>query len=184
MTRLRTALLLGASLAAGAVVAGCSMTASKAGSGETGPRSASSASAGAAAGNVAPDFQLTLMDGSSVSLGEMRGRPAVLIFWTAWCPVCKEEAPRINELAGRYEPLGVYVLGINIQDSQARTESGIQSFGIRYPVARDADASVARRYKVTGTPTIVFLDRNGLIQYAGNELPADYSARLDGLFSR
>ncbi|MCA1602317.1 MAG: TlpA family protein disulfide reductase [Acidobacteria bacterium] len=36
------------------------------------------------------------MDGSQVSLADLRGRPAVLIFWTAWCPVCKEEAPHFN----------------------------------------------------------------------------------------
>ena len=65
----------------------------------------------------------------------------------------------------------VYVLGINIQDSMARTESGIRDFGIHYTVARDADAAVARRYHVTGTPTIIFLDRNGVVQYFGYEYP-------------
>ena len=39
----------------------------------------------------------------------------------------------------------------------ARTEGGIKDFGIRYSVARDADASVARQYNATGTPTIVFV---------------------------
>lgn len=98
----------------------------------------------------------------------------MLVFWTAWCPVCKEEAPQFNQLAAQYEPRGVRVLGINIQDSLARTESGIKDFGIRYAVVRDADAGVARLYKVTGTPTIVFLDRQGTVRYFGNELPSDY----------
>ncbi|MCA1605641.1 MAG: peroxiredoxin family protein, partial [Acidobacteria bacterium] len=64
-------------------------------------------------GNTAPDFQLTKMDGSQVSLADLHGRPAVLIFWTAWCPVCKEEAPLFNALAEKYGPRGVQVLGIN-----------------------------------------------------------------------
>jgi thioredoxin-related protein len=75
----------------------------------------------------------------------------------------------------------VRVLGINIQDSQARTESGIKDFGIRYSIARDADAGVARRYNVTGTPTIVFVDRNGVVRYSGNKLPGDYAEHLDAM---
>ena len=73
------------------------------------------------------------------------------------------------------------MLGINIKDSVPRTEAGIKEFGIRYAVARDADASLARRYHVTGTPTVIILDRNGVVHYFGNELPADYNARLDSL---
>lgn len=143
----------------------------------------SEAKVGTEVGNTAPDFRLEKMDGSPIALTDLKGRPAVLIFWTAWCPVCKEEAPVFNALAEKYEPRGVQVLGINIQDSIARTQGGIKDFGIRYSVARDADASVARRYSVQGTPTIVLLDRKGVVQYFGNQLPADYSARLDALLA-
>jgi len=136
---------------------------------------------GTAIGDLAPEFQLTQTDGAPVSDDSLRGRPAVVVFWTAWCPSCKEEAPHINELAAKYEPQGVRVLGINIQDSEARTAGGIREFGIKYPVARDADAKVAKLYKVQGTPTVMFMDKDGVIRYTGNELPKDYAAQLDKL---
>jgi peroxiredoxin len=136
---------------------------------------------GTGVGQPAPNFQLKKTDGGRVSLADMRGKPAVIVFWSAWCSSCKEEAPRINALAAEYERKGVRVLGIDIKDSAARTESGIREFGIRYAVARDPDASVAHAYQVTGTPTIVFLDREGIVRYFANELPADYARRLDGL---
>ncbi|HEX7316473.1 MAG TPA: TlpA disulfide reductase family protein [Pyrinomonadaceae bacterium] len=139
---------------------------------------------GTALGETAPEFQLAQQDGSPVSPQLLRGQPAVLVFWTAWCPSCKEEAPHVNELAAKYEPQGVRVVGINIQDSPARLAGGVKDFGIKYGVASDADASVARRYKVVGTPTIVFLDKQGVVQYFGNELPQDYAARLDGLLAK
>ncbi len=174
-------LLLVLALAAGAVLIGWSLSGNNAE--VTVTSSGDSKKAGTAIGDTAPDFRLTRMDGATVARDDLRGQPAVIVFWTAWCPVCKEEAPRINKLASLYEPLGVRVLGINIQDSQARVEAGIKDFGIRFPVARDPDASVARRYKVTGTPTLVFLDRNGVVSYFGNELPEDYTQRLDGLIA-
>ncbi len=139
---------------------------------------------GTAVGNTAPDFQLARVDGSQVSLDTLRGHPAVLVFWTAWCPSCKEEAPHVNGLAAKYESQGIRVLGINIQDSPARLAGGVKEFGIKYEVASDADASVARRYKVVGTPTIVFLDAQGVVRYFANELPEDYATRLDALLAK
>lgn len=131
--------------------------------------------------SLAPDFALVKLDGAKVSLNDFAGKPAVLVFWTAWCPSCKEEAPHINRLVSEYQSRGVRVLGINIGEGEARVSEGISDFGIKYDVARDADARVAKTYKVVGTPTVVFLDKKGVIRYYGNELPKDYAARLDAL---
>ena len=183
MNRFWKAISIATLLSVGIIFTGCSVTNKSAGKGtnvvpKTDPVTAKT---GTAIGDTAPNFQLASIGGAPISLADLRGQPAVLVFWTAWCPVCKEEAPHFNQLAAQYEPRGVRVLGINIQDSLARTESGIKDFGIRYAVVRDADAAVARLYKVTGTPTIVILDRQGTVRYFGNELPFDYPARLDAL---
>lgn len=153
----------------------------------TGPRSTASADAattteikrGTAIGNIAPDFDLAKFDGGNISLKQLEGKPAVLVFWTAWCPICKEEAPHINKLAAEFEAKGVKVVGINIGESDARISGGIKDFGIRYTVAADKDTSVAKSYNVVGTPTVVILDKKGAVQYFGNELPRDYSDRLN-----
>lgn len=134
---------------------------------------------GTAIGDIALDFDLVKVDGGNVSFKGLEGNPAVLVFWTAWCPICKEEAPYINKLAAEFEAKEVKVVGINIGESDARVAEGIKDFGIKYTVARDKDTSVAKSYKVVGTPTIVFLDRKGIVQYNGNELPSDYAERLN-----
>lgn len=135
---------------------------------------------GTAIGNIAPDFELAKFGGDgNISLKGLEGNPAVLVFWTAWCPVCKEEAPHINKLASEFEAKGVKVVGINIGESDARVTEGIKDFGIKYAVAIDKDASVAKSYKVVGTPTVVILDKKGTVTYFGNELPKDYSDRLN-----
>jgi peroxiredoxin len=182
MNKWRTGLVIGLITVIGLVWAGCSINSPGA---EEAAASGNpiSGKVGTSIGDIAPDFKLAKMDGSPISLSDLRGQPVVIVFWTAWCPVCKEEAPRINELAAQFEPKGVRVLGINIRDSQARAEGGIRDFGIQYQVARDGDASVARLYKVTGTPTVVFLDDNGVVRYFANELPSDYAERLETLIS-
>ena len=190
--KLKTGVPLALILTAGLCLTGCSSVGGRDGvavkTAETSlsaaTTTASGATVGTAVGETAPDFQLARQDGSQVSPQELRGQPAVLVFWTAWCPSCKEEAPHINELAAKYESQGVRVLGINIQDSPGRLAGGVKDFGIKYAVASDADATVARLYKVVGTPTVVFLDKQGVVQYFGNELPKDYAARLDALIAK
>jgi peroxiredoxin len=144
---------------------------------------ASAAKRGTEVGNLAPEFQLARMDGSTLSLGDLRGQPSVLVFWAAWCPFCKEEAPHVNKLSAEYEARGVRVFGIDVHDSQARTEWGVRDFGIRYPVVRDADGNAARNYNVEGIPTVIFLDRKGVVRYVGNRVANDYSERLDALLA-
>ena len=134
-------------------------------------------------GNLAPDFQLTRLDGSTLSLADLRGQPAVLVFWASWCQYCREEAPHINKLADDYAARGVRVFGINVRESHTRTESGIKDFGIRYSVVRDTDGDTARNYNVEGIPTILFLDRKGTVRYVGNAVPSDYSQRLEALLA-
>jgi peroxiredoxin len=138
--------------------------------------------AGANVGDAAPEFQLQQINGQTISLDELHGHPAIIIFWTSWCPICRAEAPEFNRLMRRYRASGIRVLGINIQESEKRTRAGIKDFGIRYPVALDTDASVARRYQVTATPTVIFLDADGVIKYKGTRLPEDYDRRLTALF--
>ena len=186
MNKWKIAILLVGALLVGSAFVGCSSNVSKTGT-SSAPIVANAAPSnkiGTAVGESAPDFQLAGLDGAPLKLADLHGQPAVLIFWTAWCPVCKEEAPQFNALAAKYAPRGVRVVGINIQDSLARTQGGVKEFGIQYRVVRDPDASVTRRYKVTGTPTIIFLDRNGVVRYFGNELPGDYPSRVAALLEQ
>ena len=143
------------------------------------PASSTATERGTAIGQIAPEFKLAGLDGSEISSNDIAGKPAVLVFWTAWCPRCKEEAPHINQLVAEFESKGVKVVGINIGEGEARVKEGIKDFGSQYPIVRDADTSVSRTFKVVGTPTIVFLDKKGSVQYFGNELPKDYADRLN-----
>lgn len=136
---------------------------------------------GTAIGQLAPDFELAKTDGTPISLKMLEGNPAMLVFWTAWCPVCEEEAPHINQIFDEFGPKGLNVVGINIGESDARVNEGIEDFGIKYPVAKDTTTTVAKSYKVVGTPTVVILDSKGIVNYFGNEIPKDYKERLEKL---
>jgi thiol-disulfide isomerase/thioredoxin len=47
----------------------------------------------------APDFTAQDVTGKPVKLSDFRGKVVLLNFWASWCGVCKEEKPRLNEMA-------------------------------------------------------------------------------------
>ena len=47
----------------------------------------------------APDFAAKDVTGKVVKLSDFRGKVVLLNFWASWCGVCKDEKPKLNEMA-------------------------------------------------------------------------------------
>ena len=47
-------------------------------------------------GDMAPDFEMTLTDGTKVKLSSLRGKVVMLQFTASWCGVCRKEMPFIE----------------------------------------------------------------------------------------
>ena len=71
-------------------------------------------------GTKAPDFELTNIDGTRVSLEQFRGKKAlVVIFMCNHCPYVKHVAPEIARLSSDYSPKDVGFVAISSNDSDA-----------------------------------------------------------------
>jgi thiol-disulfide isomerase/thioredoxin len=49
-------------------------------------------------------------------LQRYNGKPLLVNFWATWCEPCREEYPMLNELARKYAPQGLNVIGISLDD--------------------------------------------------------------------
>ena len=113
----------------------------------------------AEAGKSAPSFELALLDGSGVLTDEdLEGRPVVINFWASWCIPCREEAPLFERAWNAYRDEGVMFLGVNIKDAESDARDFVERFGITYPVVRDEDEGLTRRFGVRGLPETFFVD--------------------------
>lgn len=70
-----------------------------------------------AAKRAAP-AELTLIDlaGYTQVVSKFHGKPLLVTFWATWCEPCEIEFPMMVDLARQYEPHGLSVVGVNMDD--------------------------------------------------------------------
>ncbi len=56
------------------------------------------------------NFSGTTLSGATFNGSSLQGKPAVLWFWTPWCPFCNQEAPSVSAVAAANP--GVTFVGI------------------------------------------------------------------------
>lgn len=62
--------------------------------------------------------ELSLIDlaGYTQVVSKFHGRPLLVTFWATWCEPCEIEFPMMVDLAREYEPKGLSVVGVNMDD--------------------------------------------------------------------
>lgn len=113
---------------------------------------------------LAPGFQLPALDGASLSLDAMRGRPVVLVFWATWCGPCRAELPHLMTLQKRYADRGLQILAINDGEDLPRVKRFVQDSNLTLQVLWDEKSEVAARYGRRALPFSVFIDRQGYVR--------------------
>jgi thiol-disulfide isomerase/thioredoxin len=110
-------------------------------------------------GEPAPDFVLRDLDGSVVTLSELRGKVVYVNFWATWCRPCKKELPDIQTIADEHAD-DLVVLAINYRESADDARAYFEENGLRLRVLLDG-GGVYDQYRLRGLPDSFFIDRDG-----------------------
>jgi thiol-disulfide isomerase/thioredoxin len=114
------------------------------------------------------------LNGQPFDLQQSIGRkPIMLIFWASWCPTCKTEVPKVNQLAEKYRDRGMEFIAVNVgfNDTVERAEAFAKKTGMAYPAFFDGTGTVAEKYKLLGVPTIIIADKKGVIRFRNYGAP-------------
>jgi len=115
------------------------------------------------AARPAPALPTTALTGSPVTLADLHGRPAFVVFWASWCDPCASEAPAIERFA-RGLGARARLIGVNWNDpSVSGAQAFVRRFGWSFPSLRDTDGLVGDRFGLRGLPTTYLLDGSGRI---------------------
>ena len=117
-------------------------------------------------GFMAPDFSLQTLDGKTITLSELRGRPLIVNIWATWCPPCQAEMPAFERVYNQYKDDGFLILAVNLtnQDNPENVSAFVEKFGLTFPILLDTDGKVASIYQSNALPTSYFINENGIIQ--------------------
>jgi peroxiredoxin len=132
-----------------------------------GPIRVTVAATSAKLGAPAPDFTSERLGGGPVHLGQYRGRPVLLNFWATWCGPCQDEMALIQRASDRYAAMGLQVLAVNYQQTDAKSMSAfLKKVDAHFPAVYDPNGQIAAAYGVrVGLPVSVFIDRAGSISF-------------------
>jgi len=126
-------------------------------------------------GETVPDFSVTLLDGKTWKLSELRKQKrfgkdgvAVLTFWCSFCHSCRHVEKPLDELAKRYEGKA---LVLAIDASAGETIEEIVAFKkkkqLSMPVGLDPDGKSVDIFGARTTTTTMVIDGKGVLRYFG-----------------
>ena len=123
-----------------------------------------------AVGKVAPDIEGEDIDGKPMKLSQYRGKVVVLIFWGTWCGPCMRLVPHEKALVERLRGRPFALLGINSDSDREKLKSVEAEKEITWRSWWDRGRTggpIATRWDVHSWPTIIVLDRDGVIRFRG-----------------
>src|ERR1700756_543611 len=119
-------------------------------------------------------FTATTLSGAPFNGASLQGKPAVLWFWTPWCPFCNAEAPGVSQVAATNP--GVTFVGVAAHSDVGAMQGFVSKYNLRFTNLNDADGSVWARYNVPWQPAYVFYRADGSSTFVNNPtsaMPAD-----------
>ena len=116
----------------------------------------------------APPLVGQTLDGRTLTLEQMRGKPVLVTFWATTCPSCVEEMPHLIELYRELHPKGLEIIGVAMAyDPPEQVRAMAAKRQIPYPIVLDAQGRIAGEFdNVRLTPTSVLISPEGrIVQY-------------------
>jgi thiol-disulfide isomerase/thioredoxin len=132
-------------------------------------------------GQPAQDFSLQPVGGGkSVALSQMKGKPTLVVFWATWCPPCRREIPVLKEMYVKYgTKLNLLGVAVNYRQTEKDVARFSEANSLQYTVLWDAENKAADNYCVSGIPTVVLVDPEGVIRFRGGHISESLVDLLD-----
>lgn len=115
-------------------------------------------------------FTGTTIGGAPFNGASLQGKPAVLWFWTPWCPFCNAEAPGVAQVAAANP--GVAFVGIVAHSDLAAIQGFVSKYHLNITTLNDPDGAIWARYDVPWQPAYVFYRADGSSTFVNNTTSA------------
>lgn len=115
---------------------------------------------------VMPTFSMTSLNGTAIDTGGF-DVPLLVKFFAADCDACARTLPATQSLYQQKPDIAV--IGVSEDARAATAREVVAKYKLRFPVVVDADNSIAKSFRVKGTPMAFVADERGRIRWVGGK---------------
>ncbi|RLI08411.1 hypothetical protein DRO42_06380, partial [Candidatus Bathyarchaeota archaeon] len=130
---------------------------------------------GVTVGKRAVDFAVDGVNGGRFVLSEHRGEVVVVEFMTTWCGFCQSQLEVFKRL-GEIEEVVIVSIDVDVNMQPSAPEEWAAERGASW--FHGHDLGLGRTYEVSEVPTVIIVDKEGVIRYRGAYTPFDKLQRL------
>jgi len=115
-------------------------------------------------GYLVTDMEMPLLDGGSIRFSDYEGEVIIVDFMAPWCTSCREQLLVLKEVVKKHD---VQVISVNIDPSydSSYLRRFEESMGVMWSFGTSTEAALT--YQTNAIPTILFIDKEGVIRYRG-----------------
>lgn len=132
-----------------------------------------------AIGEVIPDFEVTMNDGSVVTGQELRQTPSCIVFFHTSCPDCQQALPLIQQLYSKYSSQGVRFALISREEEDSTVSSYWKENSFTMPYSAQSTREIYNLFAQTRVPRIYICEKGGIIKAIYTDDPVPGFEELD-----
>jgi cytochrome c biogenesis protein CcmG, thiol:disulfide interchange protein DsbE len=115
-------------------------------------------------GNQVNHLNVTLFDGSSVSLSSLKGKTVLINFWASWCTTCIDEAAILEEGWQKVSPdKKIVFIGIDYADTEPAAKAFLKKYAVDYSNGPDLRSTLSQEFRITGVPETYLINGSGTL---------------------
>ena len=122
-------------------------------------------------GDILPDFEVVMNDGSVVTDEILKEKVSVVMFFHTTCPDCQQALPRMQQIYDEYASKGVLFALISREQDAAEIDSYFKESRLNMPFSGQNDRKVYEKFAKTRIPRIYINEKGGTIRYIFTDDP-------------
>lgn len=111
---------------------------------------------------AADSFDLALLSGKTITVGDERQKPIYLKFWASWCGQCLAQMPHLEAIHKNHGAnIDVVAVNFGLNDSLELIGQVQRKYEMTVPIAYDELGEISRSFDVAVVPYSIIIDREG-----------------------